>query len=87
MIAEMEMLWSFILMRHVFSSLLNCESLRKREYMKLFILKIMFSLFFTFPGGGNGNPLQYSCLENPMDRGACGATIHGVAKNQIRLSN
>ena len=35
------------------------------------------------PGGGNGNPLQYSCLENPMDRGACGATIHGVAKNQI----
>ena len=33
-------------------------------------------------GGGNGNPLQYSCLENPMDRGACWATVHGVAKNQ-----
>ena len=32
------------------------------------------------PGGGNGNPLQYSCLENPMDRGAWRATIHGVAK-------
>ena len=30
------------------------------------------------PGGGHGNPLQYSCLENPMDRGACWATIHGV---------
>ena len=31
-------------------------------------------------GGGHGNPLQYSCLENPMDRGAWGATVHGVAK-------
>jgi len=33
------------------------------------------------PGGGNGNPLQYSCLENPMDRGAWWATVHGVAKS------
>ena len=33
------------------------------------------------PGGGHGNPLQYSCLENPMDRGAWQATVHGVAKN------
>ena len=32
------------------------------------------------PGGGNGNPLQYSCLENPMDRGAWWAAVHGVAK-------
>ena len=39
-----------------------------------------------FPGEGNGNPLQYSCLENPMDRGAWRATIHGVAKRRIRLS-
>ena len=31
------------------------------------------------PGEGNGNPLQYSCLENPMDRGAWRATVHGVA--------
>jgi len=31
-----------------------------------------------FPGEGNGNPLQYSCLENPMDRGACQATVHGA---------
>ena len=35
-----------------------------------------------FPGGGHGNPLQYSCLENPMDRGAWWATVHAVAKNQ-----
>ena len=32
------------------------------------------------PGEGNGNPLQYSCLENPVDRGAWRATVHGVAK-------
>ena len=32
------------------------------------------------PGGGNGNPLQYSCLEDSMDRGALVATVHGVAK-------
>ena len=37
-------------------------------------------------GGGHGNPLQYSSLENPMDRGAWRATAHGVAKNQTRLS-
>ena len=39
------------------------------------------------PEEGNGNPLQYSCLENPMDRGACWATVHGVAKSQTRLSD
>ena len=33
-------------------------------------------------GGGNGNPLQYSCLENPMDRGVWWTTVHRVAKNQ-----
>ena len=39
------------------------------------------------PGEGNGNPLQYSCLENPMDGGAWLATVHVVAKSQTRLSN
>ena len=34
---------------------------------------------------GNGNPLHYSCLENPMDKGAWRATVHRVAKSQIRL--
>ena len=38
------------------------------------------------PGEGNGNPLQYSCLGNPMDRGAWRAPIHGVTKSQIGLS-
>ena len=39
------------------------------------------------PGEGNGNPLQYSCLENCMDRGAWWATVQGVAKSRTRLSN
>ena len=39
------------------------------------------------PGEGNGNPLQYSWLENSMDRGTWWATVHGVTKNQTRLSN
>ena len=39
------------------------------------------------PGGENGNPLQYSCLENPMDRGAWWATVHRVAKSRAGLSD
>ena len=39
------------------------------------------------PGEGNGNPLKYSCLENPMDRGAWQATVHGVTKSWTRLSD
>ena len=39
------------------------------------------------PGGGNGNPLQYSCWDNPMDRGAWRAAVHGLAENQTRLSD
>ena len=40
-----------------------------------------------YPAGGNGNPVQYSCLENPMDRGAWWAIVHGVAKSQTQLSD
>ena len=39
------------------------------------------------PRGGHGYPLQYSCLENPMDREAWWAIVHGVAKSQTRLSD
>ena len=39
------------------------------------------------PGEGNGYSLQYSCLENPMDRGACHAKVHGVSKSQTQLSD
>ena len=40
-----------------------------------------------FLGEGNGTPLQYSCLENPMDGGAWWATVHGVTKSRTRLSD
>ena len=39
------------------------------------------------PGGGIGNPLQYSCLENSMDRGTWWATVHGIAKSWTQLSH
>ena len=60
-----------------------------------FLVKEMFSLlktcFFEYynvvTGEGNGTPLQYSCLANPMDGGAWWAAVHGVAKSQTRLSN
>ena len=39
------------------------------------------------PGEGNGNPLQYSCLENPMDRGPWKAAVHGVAESETQLGN
>ena len=48
----------------------------------------VFSLFLCmYHGEGNGTPLQYSCLENPMGGGAWWTAVHGVAKSQTRLSN
>ena len=41
----------------------------------------------SIPGEGNGNPLQYSCPENPMDKGAWWATVHGVSKSWTQLSD
>ena len=46
-----------------------------------------FSHIYTVNGDGNGTPLQYSCLENPMDGGAWKAAVHGVAEGWTRLSN
>ena len=43
--------------------------------------------FIGMDGEGNGTPLQYSCLETPMDRGAWRAAVHGVAKSRTRLSD
>ena len=48
--------------------------------------KIFLNVYHCF-GEGNGTPLQYSCLENPMDRGAWWATVHGVAKSRTQLSD
>ena len=52
-----------------------------------FIGSIISVLLVGFPGEGNGNPLQYSCLENPMDRGAWKAAVHGVSEGRTRLSD
>ena len=48
---------------------------------------LSFLLSNSYTGEGNGNPLQYSCLESPMDRGAWWATVGGVTKSQTQLSN
>ena len=47
----------------------------------------VFNSFYTSVGEGDGTPLQYSCLENPIDRGAWRAAVHGVAKSRTRLSD
>ena len=52
-----------------------------------FSLVIYFKHSRVYIGEGNDTPLQYSCLENPMDAGAWWAAVQGVAKSQIRLSN
>ena len=56
-----------------------------------FVDKVMSLLFNMLSrlviGEGNGNPLQYSCLENPMDGGAWEAAVHGVAEGQTRLND
>ena len=48
--------------------------------------RLHFHFSLSCIGEGNGNPLQYSCLENPMDRRAWQATVHGVTKSQTQLS-
>ena len=50
-------------------------------------LILSINTYFNVLGEGNGTPLQYSCLENPMDGGAWWAAVHGVAKSQTRLSD
>ena len=66
------------------------------DFNRIFIfpLLIVLCIFFcnksqlwSWLGEGNGTPLQYSCLENPMDGGAWWAAVHGVAKSQTRLSD
>ena len=52
------------------------------EYFNFQFVRENYSLLVTGLGEGNGHPVQYSCLENPMDRGAWWATVHGVARIQ-----
>ena len=60
-----------------------------RAYNLKFLItrKKTFVTMCVYGGGGNGTPLQYSCLENPMDGGAWWAAVHGVAKSRTRLSD
>ena len=51
------------------------------------VVSLLFNMLSRFVGEGNGTPLQYSCLENPMDGGAWKAALHGVAEGRTRLSD
>ena len=59
----------------------SLQTSRQRDMGK----KIFYSKAFAYVGEGNGNPLQYSCLENPMDRGVWWATVHRVTQSGTRL--
>ena len=63
----------------------NWTQLSSKERQCQRMLKLLHNC--THHGEGNGTPLQHSCLENPMDRGAWWAAVHGVAKSRTRLSN
>ena len=53
----------------------------------IYNLPSIYNVLGIVGGEGNGNPLQYSCLENPMDGGAWWAAVHGVAKSRTQLSD
>ena len=55
-----------------------------KEYLERMCV-FMCVYIYVHTGEGNGNPLQYSCLENPMGRGAWWAIIHGIAKSRTRM--
>ena len=65
---------------HFYKCILLKKSFQKRKSNYFTLAKPMY-------GGGDGSPLQYSCLENPMDGGAWWAAVHGVAKSRTRLSD
>ena len=64
----------------------NLDTILKSRDITL-LTKVHIVKAMVFPGEGNGTPLQYSCLENPMDGGAWWAAVHGVAKSRTRLSD
>ena len=69
--------------------IINTEELMYK-YIYVCTWKYIYIHLYTYIltyGEGNGTPLQYSCLENPMDGGAWSAEVHGVAKSRTRLSN
>ena len=86
----MPSLWSSLLPQSPpYSSVLSrYTGVRSLCYTKLPTIYFTYaSAYVSMLGEGNGTPLQYSCLENPMDGGACWATVHGVAKSRTWLSD
>ena len=78
------------------SSLLETDEKRRTSQVALVVKKLLANAedikdacsipgLGRCPGGGHGNPLQYPCLENPMDRGAQWATVHSIPKSQTQL--
>ena len=65
----------------------QCTSVSNKLYFSHWIkmIKVFWHYYATFVGGGNGSPPQYSCLENPVDRGAWWAAVHRVAQSPTRL--
>ena len=61
----------------------NLQKEKKKSLLQKILDVLVFPMRYYRIGEGNGNPLQYSCLENPMDRGAWQAIVHGVTKSQI----
>ena len=62
------------------------QSLSEFQGLRRYLLAVQ-EIWVQFFGEGSGYAPQYSCLENPMDRGVCRAAVHGVARSQIRLSD
>ena len=72
--------------KHVHDTEPKIES--SKTFRKIFqSLLLIVNVKLIFPGGRNGNPLHYSCLENPMDRGTWRTTVHRLAKSQTQLSD
>ena len=72
----------------LFSAVCKASSENLCAFLHLFFFgMVLFAFFCTIFREGNGTPLQYSCLENPMDGGAWKAAVHGVAKSQTQLSD
>ena len=79
---------SFTFIKRLFnSSSLSAIRVVSSAYLRLLIDMGSIPGSGRSPGGGHGNPLQYSCLENPMDRGVWYATLHGVTKSWTQLSD
>ena len=72
---------------NVFSPSVGCVFILSMERKVSFTVQKLLSFIQSHFAEGTGDPLQYSCLENPMDRGAWWAAVHGVEKSQTRLSN